>query len=333
MRISTNIKRPANWYQGTRIVITDSNYGINMSYNPYFSTDYNTQLGVNNLPSSNTYLYVDIPDNYLKMFLNNSSYRIIVYALAYDGVIDIATGISETYYKIGNGIEKELFKQECTPNTGESINENEQKFIEKNVKTNNVAYNKYYKFEIVPEKVQSGNKFDNITLKFTYKYSDNCNINKYLNYALTPNNDAIALDNTIIYNGSSETFEITEIAFEDALLGSGNSKLDNQMSYINYKSNVASNYSPVLSLEAQDKNYTFLGWYKIHSNTQYKLGDTIQFSSLFNGFVSSQKNATFDYNKLNNTEGDYVYFFAVYTSQRNEIIPFENRKMRIMKVY
>lgn len=329
MRISLNIKRPNNWYQGSRIVITDSNYGINMSYNPYFSTDYNTQLGVNNLPSSNTYLYVDIPDNYLKMFLNNTSYRIIVYALAYNDVIDIASDAAKTYYSIGNKQEG-LFKQECPPNTGESINENEQKFIEKNVKINNVAYNKYYKFEIVPAKVQSGSKFDDITFKFTYEYSS-VDINKYLNYALSPYNDAIVLDNTIIYNGSSETFEITQVALEDLLLGS--SKLDNQMSYIYYKSNADSNYSPVLSLEAQDKNYTFLGWYKIHSNTQYKLGDTIQFSSLFNGFVSSQKNATFDYNKLNNTEGDYVYFFAVYTSQRNEIIPFENRKMRIMKVY
>lgn len=330
MRISTNIKRPANWYQGTRIVITDSYYGANQSYNPYFSTDYNTNIGMNNL----TDLIVDIPDNYLKKFLNIPSYKIIVYALAYENVIDIATGSDDTYYKIGNGIKKALFGEpECTSNTGESINENEQKFIEKNVKTNNVAYNKYYKFEIEPEKVQSGIKFDNITLKFTYEYSSSYDseINKYLNYALSPYNDAIALDNTIIYNGNSETFEITQVALEDLLLG--NSKLDNQMSYINYKSHAASNYSPVLSLDLLDKDYTFLGWYKIHSNTQYKLGDTIQFSSLFNGFVSSQKNATFDYNKLNNTEGDYVYFFAVYTSQRNEIIPFENRKMRIMKVY
>lgn len=329
MRISTNIKRPDNWYQGTRIVITDSYYGANQSYNPYFSTDYNTNIGMNNL----TDLIVDIPDNYLKKFLNIPSYKIIVYALAYENVIDIASDADKTYYSIGNKQEG-LFKTECPVDTGESINENEQKFIEKNVKTNNVAYNKYYKFEIEPEKVQSGIKFDNITLKFTYEYSssyDINDINKYLNYALSPYNDAIALDNTIIYNGNSETFEITQVALEDLLLG--NSKLDNQMSYINYKSHAASNYSPVLSLDLLDKDYTFLGWYKIHSNTQYKLGDTIQFSSLFNGFVSSQKNATFDYNKLNNTEGDYVYFFAVYTSQRNEIIPFENRKMRIMKVY
>lgn len=332
MRISLNIKRPNNWYQGSRIVITDSFYGANMSHNPYFSTDYNTQLGVNDLPSSNTYLYAEIPDNYLKTFLNISSYRIIVYALAYDGVIDIATDVSNTYYKIGDGAETELFHTDvCLPNNGESMNENEQKFIEKNLKTNNVAYNKYYKFEIKPEKVQSGTKFDNITLKFTYEYSS-VDINKYLNYASEQYGGAIGLDNTIIYNGSSETFEIASVAFEDALLGNS-SKLDNQMSYINYKSYAASNYSPVLSLDARDIDYTFLGWYKIHSNTQYKLGDTIQFSSLFNGFVSSQKNSTFDYNKLNNTEGDYVYFFAVYTSQRNEIIPFENRKMRIMKVY
>jgi hypothetical protein len=327
MRISTNIKRPANWYQGTRIVITDNFYGSNQSYNPYFSTDYNTNIGMNNL----TDLIVDIPDNYLKVFLNNPSYKIIVYALAYENVIDIASDAAKTYYSIGNKQEG-LFKQECTPNTGESINENEQKFIEKNVKTNNVAYNKYYKFEIKPEKeTPSANNFGNITLKFTYEYSSNCDVNKYLNHALKPNNDTMPLDNTIIYNGSSETFEITQVVPEDLLLGS--SKLDNQMSYINYKSYAASNYSPVLSLDVRDKDYTFLGWYKIHSNTQYKLGDTIQFSSLFNGFVSSQKNATFDYNKLNNTEGDYVYFFAVYTSQRNEIIPFENRKMRIMKVY
>lgn len=331
MRISTNIKRPNNWYQGTRIVITDIFYGVNGSYSPYYSTDYNTQLGVNNLPGPDTYLYVDIPDNYLKMFLNNSNYKIIVYALAYENVIDIATGGDVTYYMNGNGEEIPLFNNVCLGNTGESINENELKFIEKNVKTNNVAYNKYYKFEIVPEKDSSATKFKNITLKFTYEYSSSCDINKYLNYALSPYNDAIVIDNTIIYNGNSETFEITQVALEDLLLG--NSKLDNQMSYINYKSYAASNYSPVLSLDLLDKDYTFLGWYKIHSNTQYKLGDTIQFSLLFNGFVSSQKNATFEYNKLNNVEGDYVYFFAVYTSQKNEIIPFENRKMRIMKVY
>lgn len=332
MRISISIKRPNNWYQGSRIVITDTFYGANQSYNPYYSTDYNTQLGKNDLPAPDTYLYVDIPDNYLKMFLNNSSYKIVVYALTYDGVIDISTEENESYYKIGDK-ETGLFQTDvCLPNNGESINENEQKFIERNIKTNNIAYNKYYKFEIKPEKVQSNTKFDNITLKFTYEYSTSCDINKHLNYA-TASGSQITIDNTIIYDGSSETFEITNIGnLEDIILGLG-SKTDNQLSYINYKSYSNTNYSPVLSLNAMDKNYTFLGWYKIHSTSAYRFEDTIQFNSLFNGFVSSQKNAMFEYNKLNNVEGDYVYFFAVYTTQKNEIIPFENRKMRIMKAY
>lgn len=326
MRISINIKRPGNWYQGSRIVITDTFYGANGSYN--YSTDYNTQLGTNDLPATDTYLYVNIPDNYLKMFLNIPNYKFIVYALTYDGVTDLSTDASESYYKIGN-VEKGLFLNECLANNGENINENEQKFIERNIKTNNVAYNKYYKFEIVP--TQTNGKIDNITLKFTYKYSDSCNINKRLNYA-TSSGSQIALDNTIIYDGSSETFEISNIPLEDMFSDIG-SKTDNQLSYINYKSNSNTNYSPVLSLSAMDKSYTFLGWYKIHSTTPYQYEDTIQFNSLFNGFVSSQKNATFEYNKLNNTEGDYVYFFAVYTTQKNEIIPFDNRKMRIMKAY
>lgn len=327
MRISINIKRPDKWYQGTRIVITDNFYGVNMSYNPFFSTDYNTKLGINLLDSD---LYVDIPDNYIKQFLN-TGYEIVIYALAYTNVIDIATNETKTYYKIGNENETPLFDDTvCILNTGENINEDEQKFIEKNIKINNVAYNKFYKFAIEP--TETGGIINNITLNFTYEYSSRCNINKYLNY-VPVSIDAITIDNTIIYDGSSETFEIRRIALDDLVLNPG-SKLDKQISYINYGSNSASNYSPVLSLNAQDKNYSFLGWYKIHSSTPYREEDTIQFNSLFNGFVSSQKNATFDYNKLNNNdEGDYVYFFAVYTSQKNEIIPFENRKIRIIKAY
>lgn len=328
MRISININRPDEWYQGTRIVITDGFYGVNMSYNPYYSTDYNTKLGANKLLGS--VLFVDIPDNYIKQFLN-TGYKIVIYALAYDGVIDISQEVEKSYYMYSNSENKNsFFSNECSPDNGEPINVNEQKFIEKNVKTNNVAYDKFYKFVIAP--TETGGRINNITLNFTYEYSENCDIDKYLNRA-TQLGDAMAFYNTIIYDGISETFEITSVTLEDLLLTDFGSKLDKQLSNINYKSKSDSDYSPVLTLDALDKEYTFLGWYKIDSNTQYKIGDSIQFSSLFNGFVSSQKVATFDYNKLNNIENDYVYFFAVYSSQKNEIIPFENRKMRIMKAY
>lgn len=399
MKISTNIKRPDNWYQGTRIVITDSYYNRLMGYDPYFETDYNTYLGQNDL-SDDVLKHVNIPDNYIKTYLDSDpNYKIIVYALAYDGVIDIARDEKQTYYKYINNEEvKSLFTNDCLVNNGDPINNHERNFIQKNITTNNAAYNKYFKFEITPESVtasdnnrssatqpdddintnpstpttpapdddinntnptpQQNVKYDDIELYFTYEYSV-CNIDKFLNCAEKTSGatDLITIDNTITYDGSSE-FVISndgEFSYADSetdentkanendnnnnvqMFGNvSKSKLDNQTSsYINYKSNRNSDYSPVLSLEAYDKDHTFLGWYKIHSTKPYTLGTNIQFSSLFEGFVSSQKVATFDYNKLNDLSDaeKYVYFFAVYSTQQNEIIPFENRKMRIMKAY
>lgn len=381
MRISTNIKRPDNWYQGTRIVITDSYYNRLMRYEPYFSTNYNTKLGRNDL--SNNVLHVDLVDNYIKTYLDSDpNYKIIVYALTYDGVIDITHDEKQTYYKyINNEVVESLFDDDvCIPNNGSPIDNHERNFIQRNIRINNAAYNKYYKFEITPELVNTNDsnisttttddeintnpstqqnvKYDDIELYFTYIYSG-CDIDKFLNCAKESLSatDLINIDNTIIYDGSSEfvisndgenssanseTDENTKADENDnnnvQMFGNvSKSKLDNQtVSYINYKSNRNSDYSPVLSLEAYDKDHTFLGWYKIHSTEPYILGITkIQFSSLFEGFVSSQKVATFDYNKLNELSDaeQYVYFFAVYSTQQNEIIPFENRKMRIMKVY
>lgn len=400
MRISINIKRPDNWYQGTRIVITDSFYNAT-TYNPFFSTDYNTNLGQNDLPNDD--LKFIISDNYINMFIKNPNYKIIVYALTYDGVIDIARGVGDTYYKYSNGAETALFTNDCLVNNGAPINEYEQNFIEKNIKINNAAYNKYYKFEIAP--TETNGNINNIELKFTYEYSNLCNINKFLNCA-TSSNKPISINNTIIYDGISDKFKITNVNenissggsetpenrktdendgssetpedtktdVNDSDSGSetpedtkpdendsdsgsetpedtkpdennnnnnvqmfendSKSKLDNQTSsYIIYKSKSDSDYSPVLSLDAHDEGHTFLGWYKTHSSTPYALDDEIEFTSLFEGFISSQKVTTFDYKELNDEVDNYVYFFAVYSSQQNEIIPFENRKMRIMKVY